>query len=1043
MANDDKNKKSERSAWIGWGVTTLLTYFINKAMTDSVTEDSDRLSVNQTAIGTPIPFIIGRHMIKDSLIAYYGDFSASPYTETYGASSKFSAWSMILGEVALLLSEPVTGAAAAPHTHTVSAQVIGNPYGGRIQSFTDQERPTAPLPIKETKTGEMLLYFAQWLFGYLINKFMLKTTIQKGFKYYLGYQYIWCFSEENIRLRAIYMNKYFDDSDGMAAESEMSAVWTGDVSREDHLTAPYVINIDSPDLFGGVDEGGGFSGDIKVYFGGKQQGTDPWMVSQMNQSTIASDLRGLTPAYRPFVSTVTPTAYVGKSATLPEMWLEFQWIPNYLGLGGIGDDANAAEAIFAIYTNKKWGAGKDPNELDNSSLIEIGTTLKKEELGISIEQSSRTTADDMITSILDHINGTMFKEPSTGKWAFKLIREITDYSGVIELNESNCSDIEVTRADWQETVDEIAVTYTDRNDLYEQSTVNDADPALIEINNSEKTTKTYSYGYFTNSANAIYAAKREGKSQGYPLASCQMKGNRSLSNIRKGEVVKCTFEAFGISNMYCRVTDVQIGDFISGEVKISVVEDIFSLPKTVYSYDGSSNWNTEKTTPTGVSNYLFLEMPRQLTYETNTNVYAFANQPDNKTIKWNIWRNKGQEWTESNSSIKWTKTGQLVYDYAELGDSLDNTGIEILNKGGMDNLINSDISGESSARSGGKVILIDDELIAFSNFSVLANGNYLLTGLIRGIYDTVPQKHNAGTILYFVENGNISNVTGGGKVCSSGYITNEIYTITTASNDTEEEFSTTKARDVMTTRRSERQTPPGKFRISDLNNTSLKKIDEPIGDLIINYEYRDIETNKGILSQDDIQDYYSGNSFVLPNNTTYLLEVYAATTKIAEYIDTTKEIKYSWQQRCLDSSDLDSETIIKLWSVRNELKSNQCHERTMNWKRPSMVDAITSETEITARLQAWASTKIIIPENDYTIQRDIEFSELPIFVFGVIGTKNTVGSILNYDGNYIVPNGKIAIVTSPTQYSIIDIEKGYGFRTYFSTDSSTYINYIY
>ncbi len=166
---------------------------------------------------------------------------------------------------------------------------------------------------------------------WLINGRNLKTTVQKGFKYYLGYQLLCCVSGEGLRLRGIYMNE--------------EQAWTGDIAREDHPNG-YTAHIDDDELFGGPDESGGFVGDIHVYLGGPEQPADPWMIEQMSADSVQEELRGLTPAYRPFVSLVVPGAYIGKQATVPQTWLDLQWIPNRLGLGGIGDnDANPAEAL--------------------------------------------------------------------------------------------------------------------------------------------------------------------------------------------------------------------------------------------------------------------------------------------------------------------------------------------------------------------------------------------------------------------------------------------------------------------------------------------------------------------------------------------------------------------------------------------------------------------------------------------------------------------------------------------------------------------------
>ena len=84
-------------------------------------------------------------------------------------------------------------------------------------------------------------------------------------------------------------------------------------------------------MFGGVDEGGGFVGDVRFYFGTKEQGRDSWMVQQMTLADeIPADLKGLTPVYPMYFTVVVPKSYIGKQATIPEMWFEVVNYPSRL-----------------------------------------------------------------------------------------------------------------------------------------------------------------------------------------------------------------------------------------------------------------------------------------------------------------------------------------------------------------------------------------------------------------------------------------------------------------------------------------------------------------------------------------------------------------------------------------------------------------------------------------------------------------------------------------------------------------------------------------
>lgn len=346
------------SSVIGWGISTLLLWLLNRNHGDdsSSTQDpSDFTGGNANQIGSAIPVVIGRAMVKNPLISYYGDFQYRAYTEEYGMHTEFPWWSIIPAIVFGIL------ALASQPDKVVVYTAYGPAEGTTIDAGSKR---AAILQIIVTVLLEILL----WLF----TRHMGKTTIQKGFKYYLGWQHIICWTGENIGLKKIWMNVY----DSEVKESTQTGVWGSDPDvawKKDNLTG-IVARIDNEDMFGGVDEGGGFVGDVRVYFGTNEQPLDSWMVDQMNNSpNIPEELKGLTPRYPMYMTCVIPTAYIGKQSTIPEMWFEVVNYPYRLAeLVGrskddwsrLKDDSNPAEVIYEILKNKDWGCDYDDDRVD-------------------------------------------------------------------------------------------------------------------------------------------------------------------------------------------------------------------------------------------------------------------------------------------------------------------------------------------------------------------------------------------------------------------------------------------------------------------------------------------------------------------------------------------------------------------------------------------------------------------------------------------------------------------------------------------------------
>lgn len=281
----------------------------NSSNTDSNTEQqpSKYTDSNVNSIGSPIPAVLGRVMIKNPLCSYYGDFDYRAYTEEYGAHANVDARPYFYQFIFSLISTVITPDNVVTNT------------GGGVTTTTGPKRAAILNSIGS---------FLTWLLVELIGKHKLKTTIQKGFKYYLGWQNILCWTGKNIGIKRLWMNVY----DTNVESSTQQGVWGSDnISWKKNNLTGIVAHIDDEDMFGGVDEGGGFVGDIYLYFGDKSQGHDSWMVDQMNKSQmIPAELKGLTPVYPMYFTSVVHKSYIGKQATIPEMWFEIVNYPDGL-----------------------------------------------------------------------------------------------------------------------------------------------------------------------------------------------------------------------------------------------------------------------------------------------------------------------------------------------------------------------------------------------------------------------------------------------------------------------------------------------------------------------------------------------------------------------------------------------------------------------------------------------------------------------------------------------------------------------------------------
>ena len=969
---------------IGWGITTLLLSLFNKSSNVTSESEPNDLSVtsSETKLGSPIPVVLGRALVKSPIVSYFGDFSARAYTEEYSAHGNFNAWPLVISLIVQYIGMLWTGHTAptktAP-TKLTDPSVSTSEGGGQVNDPTVEPADVPTTQTKDDYIGPLLQALFIWLLSWLINGRNLKTTIQKGFKYYLGYQFLISWSGPEMRIRRVYMNEV--------------ECWSGDVSRRSLGDgAMFNINVNDDEMFGGPDENGGFIGDLHTYLGGDNQGVDGWMVAQMSADTVQAELRGLTPAYQPFVTMVIPTAYIGKQSKIPTTWIELQNCPNNLGLGQIGEDANPAEVIYEIITNKDWGLAESADNLDIEALRRLGNTVRDEGLGISVQLTSITSAEQIIKTICDHIGAVHYVDPHTGKMVFKLIRNDYDETACPEVNTGNCSKLTFTRLDWSQIISKISVSYTDADNRYETGTVPTQDPAAIEINSGIQTVKTYDYSMFTKPENALWAAKRELHSQAYPLAAVNMTVNRQLFDVRIGDVIILTWKPYGIKRLFVRVTNVDIASFEEGQITIDGIEDVFSLGKDEYGASSGTLWVKEELHPVGVNEWTFLEAPYEFFRDRNTNVLALAEDPSGTNWQWAVWRSGMTRAFVMTASLSlWPPTGHLVFTLREDDNVEDSTGIEISGTQYLDR-----ISLIGTERGGKNLMLIGDEIISFGTLYKLPNGNWQAGNIIRGVFDTVPQNHFSLDTIYFLVSGRYMLTTGSGIVCSEGETVTEQYNITTERDGIWEDFNFSKVREFTTQRRAERPIPPGRIRFNDFARRDIYFNNEFCGDITIDYAERNNSLSTGAVSQDDTLVFGTSVAITAPTGTDYVLNV--SNGRQEHDYTYTSGITLDWSTFCSDFTDITLTVTFKLYSRYSGLKSYMPQQRTFTWYIPTFLGVFGTTAELNSYVTAYGiADRFVIPASSVCSSFSVLYERMPFFI-----EEDPTGAgtpILCYDGS--------------------------------------------
>ena len=406
-------------------------------------------------------------------------------------------------------------------------------------------------------------------------------------------------------------------------------------------------------------------------------------------------------------------------------------------------DINPAHIIRECITDNIWGMGYQEADIDDVSFTDAANTLHIEGFGLSILWDRQNTIESFIGEILKHIDGSLRVNPRTGLFELKLVRNDYQKPSLLVLDATNISKVEdYSRKSLGELVNTVTVQYWDRETLTDAS-VTIHDIALIQVQGASINT-TLQYPAITKRELANRVAQRDLKSLSVPLVSCKITAVGETLTLSVGDIFTLNWPEFNIFEMVMRVSQVNYSDDKTHTIKIQCSQDTYDLPATSMVISEQPLWQDISTPPIPADRRYVYEMPY---YE------AVRLQGQNNVDGELSYNNYGSVLAVSASS---PQDSAFNADFhVDMGAGLSLEGVlEFSPSCIIENDINPwdeeisyispiDIDNIGDASWG----VINNEIVAIDSYDEQLQIIYVR----RGIFDTVPQKHLAGSVLMITE----------------------------------------------------------------------------------------------------------------------------------------------------------------------------------------------------------------------------------------------------------------------------------------------------
>lgn len=517
-------------------------------------------------------------------------------------------------------------------------------------------------------------------------------------------------------------------------------------------------NVNQSNLFGGLTKEGGAYGWIDFYPGSPTQVMPNWFPYRFGFNDANC------PGYRGILSLMFRDGTTGggfvwqannpylkePSVRVRRSSIGLNWDRRFIQIQNDRDGfplytSNPAHMIYECLTNRRWGMGLSTALVDTASFEAAALTLYNEQFGLATIWARQTTIEAFVMEIIDHIQASLFEDPETGKMTIKLLRGGYDINALPEINTSNARLSNFRRKLWGDIANEVTVTWTNP-DTEKEETVVAHDLAAIAAQGGVVPTSR-NYYMVRNASLAARLAERDLAAVSHPIADCTITLNRTLWNLKPGDVVRLEWPEHGLNAVPMRIMEVSKGSSDSGVYRVKAQEDIFGLAQANYSAPPITAWTPGTAEPAPLTNVKIGTLPAFFAIKAvGVADASFLEAPI--AIAGILAASNGQDFVEFQANAPVTKANGVVEQtpFGTFGFAPSGVLAEAI-VSEAETLLEPLLNYIGVEPKGGDFLFIGDVSDGLQEIALVLDDDL---NIARGALDTVPRAWSAGTRVWVV-----------------------------------------------------------------------------------------------------------------------------------------------------------------------------------------------------------------------------------------------------------------------------------------------------
>ena len=462
-------------------------------------------------------------------------------------------------------------------------------------------------------------------------------------------------------------------------------------------------------------------------------GQEPWVYTQS-----FSDLAEHVLPYSG-LSYVAGKIDLGESSSLPQLGFE---VAGFLTATGDNIDANPADVVKFILTDPNNGIGLDADKIDTESLNNFRKYCAATDLLISPAYTDQQQAVDILKDIFEATNTIHFWSQNKLKFVPRCDSTIVgtkatyspDLTPLYNLTEEDFIELDdgalitFERANRSETYNHQEVKFLNRENEYNEELAE----FKIQTDINRRGLKSASqkdYSFICTKKRAEYVAQILAQESLLGRTIYKFSLDWSYCLLEPGDIVTLTDTYLGLNKMLVRIESVEEQD----DYTINFTAKQITGASTGARYETHSytrpSLDTNSTPSPSHEPFMYM-LPNQLALGIAT--CGTGNNWGGADI-WLSLDNENYEYLASVNNP--ARYGKLLTNLTSNGSSVD---VELFDKA-LQLLSISDTAAANYAAP----ILINHEWLSYKTATLIGNGQYRLTNLTRGIYNTIAENHKA------------------------------------------------------------------------------------------------------------------------------------------------------------------------------------------------------------------------------------------------------------------------------------------------------------